>query len=239
MPIGGPGADMRFREIGRQVEGVAMRQRAGGQIITPRTSISEAVAALGRKGGRIFLGEGEWHFKDTLDITRPNVEIIGASPGASIITRLSTMTGAAIKLSGAECRIEGIRFEDASSTAGHKTIEIAANKCTVSRCTFADCNIGVYGTGIEFLSVDQCTFLDVAQAGIYITGSSEWNKALGNTFVSYPSGGYAVFYDDNVTRSNIVGNIADTTPTKAYSYKSAGAMVAAYVAGNVGTIDVR
>jgi len=235
MPVDLSGQDERFRGVMARVEQIAQRQLYSGPIITPKTTIAEAVAGLGKEGGRLLLSEGIWNFTNTLDITQANVQLISTSPGNTVFKKKSTSGRPAILLSGQECVLEGIRFSDGSTTADDKTVDVSGDLCVVRNCVFADVNIGVYASGIDYLTIENCHFLDSNQAGIYITGTSKMGAYRGNMFKVFPGGGYGIYLDDNVSDSMIVGNVADTSITKAYSYKPTAANMA--VTANVGQVD--
>ena len=178
---------------------------AAGPYITPDTTISDAVASLPSKGGRIFLSEGQWSFNSKLTISRPNVHIISLCPGRTVLKRTASGSGNMILLSGEECSVEGIRFVDPNVTAG--VVKITANRCAVRGCVFEDVGGGVHVTGANWVEVARNHIIEMAYSGIVFDGTCAYGMIANNRFE-----GSNATYDDvslgaSVTSTVISGNV--------------------------------
>lgn len=131
--------------------GIVGSTDALGTVITPKTSIRDAVAAVaGTRGGgkRILLSEGIWDFPaDGFTISRNDVELVALTPGATVFRRKRGDLAAVgrtslLHLSGSRVRVSGVTFDDPLGT--NAAVQLTGTRCVVDDCVFTDAYTGVY-----------------------------------------------------------------------------------------------
>lgn len=241
-----------LRTIGGQIESNASTVNSMGLVITPKTSIREAINTLGNAGGRILLSEGVWTFYGALSIDKP-VELVSMSPGMTTFKRPAENTAGMVVVNIQDTRslsaqdvkrgvvISGIRFDDRTTTSSVPSILSLGSMLTVKDCLVvsgpskaAVPTFQVYGK--SWATFIGNVFADPSPAGhhIFINSASSYNQVLNNKFDITNSSYASVYLDDAVTNSVIVGNVAATDGK--YSVKTGNGNT---VVGNFGTVTSR
>lgn len=178
---------------------------AAGPYITPDTTISDAVASLPSKGGRIFLSEGQWSFNSLLDITRPNVHIISLCPGRTVLKRTAGGAQSMISLLGEESSIEGVRFVDPGATVA--SVTIAANRGAVRNCVFEDVGASVLVYAANWAEVSGNHIIENARDGVAFAGTCAYGMIANNRFEGSNASYNDVNLGSSVTSTVISGNV--------------------------------
>jgi len=239
-----------LRTMGDQIESNASRMNAFGLVITPKTSIREAINTLGDAGGRILLSDGVWVFHGLLEIEKP-VEIVSMTPGMARFKRPAANAVGMIKVteagreftSGTEKRgviLDGIKFEDENVANSTNTVLIQAHRTEVRNCLVINSCKQRAATfcvsGKNYCSFINNTFDESAPSGNHILfdGATLYNRVLNNLFVNSSGADPSVYFGNSAENSVIVGNVAATNG--AYSVLGAANNV---VTGNFGTVTTR
>jgi len=200
--------DHKLRTTGRQIEAEAGIYGGLGPVITPLTSIREAVGMLGKRGGRLLFSEGVWVFDGSISIDVPDIHFLSTSPGRTIFKRPSTSsaTSSLITLSADGAIIDGIRFIDKVEQA---VITCSGTRGTVKNCVFEDVYKGVTVSS-NWCAIRDCDFLAVDQTGnkrvVEFTGSASNGLVLGNIFQAL---GGTVYLGDSVSKTAVLSNVFD------------------------------
>tara|TARA_R110001583_G_scaffold21394_7_gene81267 strand:+ start:12652 stop:13419 length:768 start_codon:yes stop_codon:yes gene_type:complete len=201
-------ADHRLRTIGRQLEIEAGPAGYLGIIVTPKTSVKEAIGMLDKTGGRLFFTEGIWSFDGSLAIDTPDVHLLSTSPGKTVFRRpaSSTTTTPLITVNQEGAIFDGIRIIDKSSGARH-TISCDATRATIKNCVFEDVQKGV-SISSTWCAVRDCTFLTSQGYAVEFTGTASNGMVTGN--IIQDSGG-SVYLGDNVSEVAVLTNVFENT----------------------------
>tara|TARA_R100001086_G_scaffold65747_1_gene30565 strand:- start:342 stop:863 length:522 start_codon:yes stop_codon:yes gene_type:complete len=173
-----------------------------------------------------------------MTIATNNVHIYAAVPGQSIVIRSdeSAVRGAFV-ISGSDCSISGIAFEDTNPTAtGNRGYCIAASgdRFTISSCLFTSCRQAISVTGNHaIVSNNRIVAVSDTTRAIDLSGVATLASIRGN--VIEDSGlTDAIYAGDNVSKSSFVANVC--AASSAINYKNGQNNVHA---GNVGTVTER
>lgn len=212
--------DHRLRTIGRQLEIEAGPAGNIGIIITPNTSVPEAISMLDKTGGRLFFTEGIWSFDGSLTIDTPDVHLLSTSPGKTVFRRpvTSATTTPVLTINGEGTIIDGIRIIDKVSGARH-TISCDATRTTIKNCVFEDVQKGV-SISSTWCVVRDCTFLTSQGYAVEFTGTASNGLVTGN--IIQDNGG-SVYLGDNVSEVAVLTNVFENT--------RAGSVKISYFAG--------
>jgi hypothetical protein len=194
--------------IGDQLESEARLDGQIGPIITPRTSLRQALGFLGRGGGRLFFTEGLWSFDGALSLDMPDVHFYSTSPGRTVFKRASTSSSrdSLLTLSKDGAIIDGIRFIDSVADAG-AVISCTSTRATIKNCVFEDVQKGVIITG-SWCSVRDCSFLTSQGYAVEFSGSASNGIVAGN--IIQDAGG-SVYLGDSVSEVSVINNVFENT----------------------------
>ena len=244
------GGDLASQRTQRTLEVLAQRLGLFGVLADPAMSISEIVSLQVAGGNaykplRVLLPEGTWSFDAAgVVVARDKIHFEAIGSGYTVFQRkVATTTGPMLTLAGEDCRVVGVRFDDASTSdyalsfadfgAGHRT-----KQCKVSGCWFEDCWRAIHSASTAARITDNVVYAqrDVTYQ-IRLTGGLLC-VVQGN--VSLSSTGLTVIYaDDAVTKSTFLGNACHgNLVTFVLDYKTTGATLNVQAA-NVGTVNAR
>ena len=190
-----------------------------GLVITPKTPISKAVASLGSQGGTIILSEGEWSFFEELVITRPNVKIVAAFPGTTKFTRSAGGGSSMIRLSGANCSVEGVTFFDPVATGG--PVRIYADRCSVKNCVYEDVGSIMLVLNGNYFEFSGNHIISRSGAGVVVTGTTG-GKILDNTFEGTNTSYKDILCGSDTVSTVLSGNVHDYADGEVEVYNNNG-----------------
>lgn len=181
-----------------------------GFVITPKTSIADAIASVsgtiaGSSGGRILLTEGTWDFPTGgITIAGDNIEIVALSPGNTFF-RSRSATQSIVTITGDYVRIQGVTFVDQVHT--YPAVHVRGNYATIQDCVFLE-GLGVaiepVGSGrCDGVAVRDCLFGLASTGSITLTGNCDICQVEGNRFLAT---GYISVNSPLVTNTLITGN---------------------------------
>ena len=201
------GGDHRFRTIGRQIENLASRQCE--ICITPATPLREAVGALSKTGGRLYLTEGLWNFNRTLEIDSKFIQITSLSPGRTVFRRESDLatTDPIISSTGVNNIFEGIRFIDETGTVATHALKITGDNSIVRNCVFEDFYNGILVSSANRVRIMDCEFHTGVSRAIEYSGTCVGGMITAN---SIERTGGNVYLGDDVSQMAVIGNTFDT-----------------------------
>ncbi|OFX03586.1 MAG: hypothetical protein A3E78_08770 [Alphaproteobacteria bacterium RIFCSPHIGHO2_12_FULL_63_12] len=243
------GGDLVNQRIQRTLEVMAARLGLLGVLADPRMSIPELVSLQGVGGSdykplRILLPEGTWSFDAAgVTVARDKIQFEAVGGGYTVFQRTAvTTTGPLLTLAGEDCRIVGVRFEDASTTdyalsfADFGTSR--TKQCKVVGCWFQDCWRAIHSASAAARIVDNVIFAQ--RDTTYQIRLTAGLLSVVQGTVSLSSTGLTVIYaDDAVTKSTFLGNTCHgNLVTFVLDYKTTGATLNVQAA-NVGTVNAR
>ena len=262
--------------------GIERSLSARDRVITPAESISKAIressaGGLDPDGVRLYLAPGKYFIKKTIDISRSKIHLIAAVPGQSIIIYNCTPLGfsssssandPAFKISGDECSLRGLKFEE-SVTASQLTaagissggtegiIQITGHGCVIDDCHFGlqtTRNAAIQIVASNFTRITNNVFDNYLTYAVEIKSASQLGIVSGNSMRNSQST-HAIYAEDDVGQHSFVGNVV--SPNFTSSSSSSAEMLAhsrglttreaisyknglnSADAGNVGTVEVR
>ncbi len=132
------------REITWDVMALAEVLGGIGVFVRPDQDLQRAIGLLGSRGGgpggRIFLLQGEWFFKGTLNIEVPGVDLFCLSPARTVFHRASAShTDGIIHIEADDVRIHGIRFNDLSLDQPSIVVHADTTGVQITGCQWDDC----------------------------------------------------------------------------------------------------
>jgi hypothetical protein len=200
--------DHRLRTIGRQIESLVTRQCE--VCVTPATPLREAVGALSKTGGRLYLTEGLWNFNKTLEIDSKFIQIHSLSPGRTVFRRESAMasTDPIISSTGVNNIFEGIRFIDETDTVATHALKISGSNSIVRNCVFEDFHGGVLVSTANRVRIMDCEFHTGVNRAIEYSGTCVGGMITAN---SIERTGGNVYLGDDVSLMTVIGNTFDTS----------------------------
>jgi hypothetical protein len=213
-------------------------------VVTPRDSLDRVIREYSSGGSdpdgvRLTLSPGFYFIKgdSPMVIDRDRISLSAAVPGQSVIVReTSDPQNPMISVTGEECALVGLVFDDANAATGARgaCISITGDNAVVSNCQFLNVYQSVLVDGAEW-SVVRGNRIDSVQStsGIQLTGSGQYAIVHGNMVVG--SGlTEAIRADDAFANSSFVGNVTDASVCVSYKTGLGNA-----AAGNVGSVTVR
>ena len=200
-------SDNKLRTTGRQLEAEAGLNGSLGPIITPSTSIRQAIGMLGSDGGRLFFSEGVWIFNGHITTGITNVHFLSTSPGKTVFKRPSTITTSThmLTFTGANVTVEGIRFIDEDDSA-RSALRMDGDDSTLRNCVFEDVVVGVFFGDGDRVTVKCNRFQTVRGRAVEFGGTTTGHIISDNTFTPSIDGDDDVFLGDSVSESGIFSN---------------------------------
>ena len=258
--------------------GIERSLSARDRVITPAESISKAIressaGGLDPDGVRLYLAPGKYFIKKTIDISRSKIHLIAAVPGQSVIIYNCTPLGIsssrsandpAFKISGDECSLRGLKFEE-SVTASQLTaagissggtegiIQITGHGCVIDDCHFGSNTTrtsAIQTVTANFTRITNNVFEEYVARAVEIKSASQLGIVSGNS-IRNPTSSYAIYADDDVGQHSFVGNVVSPTVSLGSSFgvtraTSTSRDAISYFsglsnanAGNVGTVQER
>tara|TARA_R100001129_G_scaffold69966_1_gene47684 strand:+ start:5470 stop:6225 length:756 start_codon:yes stop_codon:yes gene_type:complete len=231
--------------------GLDRRLRFRDRVVTPGESLDRAIREVSAggsdpDGARICLAPGKYYIRgrSPMEISNNNIHIYAASPGQSIIRRVDDSDiRTAFSVTGSNCSISGVAFEDTNPTAaGHRGATVAVNgdRFSIFNCVFTSCRTAITVSG-EYVSIRNNRIVAVSQTDYAV-------ELLGTTLLSSPTAfasvhgniiedatlSASIYAHNGISKSSFVGNVCASTV--AISYKNGQNNVNA---GNVGTVTER
>lgn len=227
--------------------GIDRNLRSRDRVVTPAESLSRVIreasaGGLDPDGVRICLAPGRYFMRGetTMDVAINNVHIYAAVPGQSIIVRSDdSVIRGVFTISGSDCSIRGIAFEDTNPsptgvTGRGFTVSATGDRFTLSDCLFTSCKqaIAVSGNNASIRN-NRIVAVDDNTLAISIFDSASFASVHGN-IIEDATLTNSIFAGNNVSKSSFVGNVC--AASSAISYKNGQDNVNA---GNVGTVTER
>tara|TARA_R100000781_G_scaffold91057_1_gene56381 strand:+ start:371 stop:1213 length:843 start_codon:yes stop_codon:yes gene_type:complete len=260
--------------------GIERSLSARDRVITPAESISKAIressaGGLDPDGVRLYLAPGKYFIKKTIDISRSKIHLIAAVPGQSVIiynctplgiSSSSTANDPALKISGDECSLRGLKFEESvtasqinaagirSATGVEGIIQITGHGCVIDDCHFGFQTTREFGIQIvasNFTRITNNVFENYLTYAVQIKSASQLGIVSGNSIRNSPASSTAIYAEDDVGQHVFLGNVVSptvasssvigtsrpmTSSRNSISYKIGQENVNA---GNVGTVTER
>lgn len=198
--------DERLRNIGIQIQETRRLIYDGGRVFTPDTSLKRIIGSLPSSGGVAFLSEGTWFINDGISTSRSNITLAAVVPGRTIIKRTSsTSTADMIELTGTDCRLVGLRFNDSQARAS--AVVLKGNRGAVVDCIADDCYNFVTISGANWCEVRGNHVISARNRGVDATGTCAHLMLDSNRFESTTA--EDIYLGDSVSSTAIIGNILD------------------------------
>ena len=196
--------------------------------VRPNESIALVIASLGTEGGTIRLGDGTFHFYETLDVVADNINIICSS--ATVLEGVR-LTSSMFNVTGTDFSLTGGTITEADSSAA--AITVTGIAAAIDSVTFSDCWQAVELDGSSYSRVVNCDIIDNryratpgSEGVIFLTGTINRAVVAAN-IVRAESASQDIWAGDAVSKSALTGNSVNTL-----RYKTG---VGTVTAGNTGT----
>jgi len=227
--------------------GIDRNLRSRDRVVTPAESLSRVIreasaGGLDPDGIRICLAPGRYFMRGetSMGMAINNVHIYAAVPGQSIIIRSDDSSIRTVfTISGNDCSIRGIAFEDTNPSptgvvARGFSVSATGDRFTLSDCVFTSCRqaISVSGNNASIRN-NRIVAVDETALAISISGTASFASVHGN-IIEDATLTDSIYAQDGVTKSSFVGNVC--AASSAISYKTG---LNNADAGNVGTVTVR
>ena len=217
------------------------------RVITPAESLDRAIREASAGGSdpdgiRLCLAPGKYFIRgeSPMEISTNNVHIYAAVPGQSIVIRSDeSVVRNAFIISGSDCSISGIAFEDTNPaptgvTARGFTVSASADRFTISNCLFTSCRQAVSIRGNHAVIRDnRIVSVSETSRAISLSGTISLALVYGNV-IEDSALTDAIYAQDDVSKSSFVANVC--AASSAINYKNGQNNVHA---GNVGTVTER
>lgn len=197
--------DHRLRTIGRQAEAQTGLLGGLGPVITPATTLRDALGMFGSSGGALFFTDGVWHVTSSVLCSINKIAIIGSSKN-TVFKRSSSASGsdAMLEFQGDDVVIDSITFVD--ELAGSPgAVHCTGERSIIQRCVFSSVQAGVV-MGAQDCIVRDCFFEEVKDTAVEYNQTVSGGLVTGNRFVPSTDADPDVLFGDNVSKSGIFTN---------------------------------
>lgn len=158
--------------------------------------------ASGNRAGRILLAEGTYHLRDGITLGADYLELVALSPGKTVLRREAAGTTSLLTLAGRGCRVEGVTFQDTSTTAQY-AVSVTGSHCEIRTCVFDDCWRAVHLSG-TWARMSGCSVEQSRDTTYCVLASGADCAVMDNRLDGAGAGAWEVYASG--TRALVAGN---------------------------------